>query len=128
MFRLIAILITTFLMVACADNPLGLAGGMWVRNKLDGQKYYITRLDVQNNAEHGGIVRVKNELGAEVDKDFAIYDFELWIERKEVPDGASNSLMSRVEALSERVRVLEEKLDVKPTGERHWNPETQKYE
>ena len=128
MRQLLIIVVTALLVVACAPNPLGLTEGMWVRNKLDGQKYYITYLTTDAVDHSGGRVRVKNESGEEVNGFFSIHDFELWIERKDIPDGASNSLMSRVDALSERVRVLEEKCDVKPTGERHWNPETQKYE
>lgn len=129
MRQLLITAVIVLLVAACAPNPLGLAEGMWVRNKLDGQKYYITRLSREQNAEHGGLVRVKNEMGAEVDKDFAIHDFELWIDRPEVnntTDPRILALRKELEEISNRISTLEEKTKV--SGERRWNPETQKYE
>ena len=54
-------------LASCAPNPLGLTEGMWVRHRIDGQKYYITdlRTDIDGNA---GRVRVKNEFGVEIEK------------------------------------------------------------
>ena len=51
---IITTILLSCLVLACADNPLNLAEGQWVRNKLDGQKYYTT--------DHGGFVRVKKEV------------------------------------------------------------------
>jgi hypothetical protein len=133
--------------LGCADNPLNLAEGQWVRNKLDGQKYYITTLATDRNPDHGGYVRVKNEFGEEVDITFAIHDFEIWTEASEEinPENdlqladlmvelhrarealeAANTPQNRL-SLEEAIEEVEE--DLSPIfRNRKWNPKTNTYE
>lgn len=88
MKKLIAVFL--FFLVSCAPNPLGLAEGEWVKHKIDGQKYYIVELRQDINTEDGGLVRVKNEFGEEINKDFAIFDFDRWVEPKSADEGSHN--------------------------------------
>lgn len=145
MKNLIALLILSFL-AACAPNPLNLTKGMWVKHKIDGQKYFIINLNPDEAAHPGGLVRVKNEFGVEVDKDFAIFEFDLWVEPagEKIDRGlgrlieeltAARKALQEVNGITpdaERVKELEKVIsDGEKTGvfaPKKWNPETEQYE
>ena len=139
---LITLLAALCLLTACAENPLGLAPGMWVRHKIDGQKYFVTDVRTDVNPERGGLVKVKNELGVEVEKDFTIPEFELWIERKQIPDGVESNLERELrrarlaleaantpESRDNLERQIEQAEELSPVfRKKTWNPETSRYE
>jgi len=146
MFRIIPIVLLA-LLAGCAENPYNLTTGQWVRNELDGQKYYITEIDTANQNSDGttGFVRVKNEFGEEVDKRYPIHEFRPWSDKKStsVDDSDMERLIQALqsarrallanpssenrEQLEELIEEAEEELS--PVfRERKWNPETRRYE
>jgi hypothetical protein len=66
------LLIVFILVTGCADNPLDLEPGMWVRYKVDGELYYITDI-----VQPTGRTVVRDSAGEFVQGDFYLYDFEL---------------------------------------------------
>jgi len=153
MFRLIPILLLC-LLAGCADNPLGLTSGMWVRHEIDGQKYYISEvnLELMNDQGTRGYVLVKNEFGEEIDKKYPIHEFALWSDslledtvlRREIPQDVETKQLVRQLTAARRAlianptpenrEVLEELIvegeqALSPVfRERKWNPTTNSYE
>lgn len=149
MKKLLATLVL-FLVAACVDNPLGLTEGMWVKHKVDGQKYFITYINRDTAANDGaGIVKVKNEFGVEVDKEFGIFEFDLWVDQN-APSSTQERKIGLIvkeliaarkayeaspspeakERLGEAIEETEKSVtaDSPVFAPKKWNPDTQKYE
>jgi hypothetical protein len=148
MKNFLAILSLVFV-VACAQNPLRLAEGMWVKHKIDGQKYYIIDINLIDPNQEGttGYVRIKNESGEEVDGKFPIHEFDRWVETVEVDNSAllaqivlelqnarialdeANTIANR-EAVESAIDNGEDAVTAESPifRQKTWNPVTKRYE
>lgn len=148
--RLLITALLLTVLASCADNPLDLSAGQWVKHKIDGQKYYVTKVILTGNNDQRtlGVITVKNEFGEVVDKRFPIHEFVLWYDTEEATPVASDDFA--IKELSQRLHAARKCLDLNLTpenqaillglveegeealslifGDRKWNPVTSTYE